>query len=183
MCHPHPLFGGTLQNKVTYRIARGLSRAGYSVLRFNFRGVGRSAGDHDGGVGEVDDLRAAVTWLCERLPGTRLLLAGYSFGAHVASVLFAEDARPEALIAVGPAVRVSSFEHLYRCRKPKHLIVAERDAFGPPGDVKGVFDRLASPKEMEVIAGADHSFVSALPEVERKVEVIGASLFALERRP
>lgn len=178
VCHPHPLFGGTSQNKVTYRIAQGLWKAGYSVLRFNFRGAGRSEGEHDGGVGEVDDLRAAVAWLMGRTPGARLLLAGYSFGAYVASVLFAEDARPEALIAVGPAVRVSPFERLYGCGKPKHLIVAERDEFGPPEDVRPVFDRMAHPKRLDVIARADHSFSTALTEVEGLVHGIGAELLA-----
>ncbi|MFN7974810.1 MAG: alpha/beta family hydrolase [Acidobacteriota bacterium] len=174
VCHPHPLFGGTLQNKVVYRIGRGLSAAGIAVLRFNFRGVGRSSGDHDEGVGEADDLRAAIAFLGDRLPGRGLLLSGYSFGAHVASVVFAEDRRALSFLGVGPAVRVASFGHLASCQKPKTFVVAGQDVFGSPEDFRPVFDRMAAPKEMRVIDGAQHSFDGKLDEVEQIVRDFAA---------
>lgn len=178
VCHPHPLFGGTLQNKVAYRVARGLRTAGIPVLRFNFRGVGRSQGEHDDGVGEADDLRAAMGWLAEHRPGRPLLLAGYSFGAHVASRVFVEDPRALALIAVAPALRVASFDHLGRCQKPKYLVVAERDEFGEWALADRLYRSLAPPKSMHVIRGATHAFGGELPEVERVVGQFGEQFLA-----
>ncbi len=101
LCHPHPLFGGTMHNKVVYRIARALRRRGSVVLRFNFRGVGRSQGEHAEGVGEIEDARAAVAWLCGRYPGLPCSLAGFSFGSRVILELGCELADAARLLAVG----------------------------------------------------------------------------------
>ena len=103
VCHPHPLFGGTLTNKVVHTLARTFNEAGMPSLRFNFRGVGASAGTHDGGPGEVQDTLAAVRYCRERWPQARLWLAGFSFGAAVA-IRAGEWARPAGLVAVAPAV-------------------------------------------------------------------------------
>lgn len=183
VCHPHPLFGGTMHNKMTYRMARGLSRAGFATLRFNFRGVGRSGGDHDEGRGEADDLRAAMSYLASEVPGAPLVLAGYSFGAHVASVVFVEDPRARALIAAGPALRVSSFDHLVACGKPKWILAAERDPFGEAPLVARLVERLAPPATLTVFPDEEHAFARSLEAVERRVEEIGRELLAELARP
>ena len=103
ICHPHPLYGGTMHNKVVHTVARALRGAGAGTLRFNFRGVGTSAGRHDGGVGESDDALAAVSAARERWPGLPVVLAGFSFGAAVA-IAAASRAQPAWLISVAPAV-------------------------------------------------------------------------------
>ena len=90
VCHPHPLYGGTMHNKVVYRMARGLRRAGVVVLRFNFRGVGRSEGEHAHLEGEIEDARAALAWLRERYPDLPYALAGFSFGSRVITRLGCE---------------------------------------------------------------------------------------------
>src|SRR6202795_5150636 len=101
VCHPHPLFGGTMHNKVVYRVARGLRRTGAAVLRFNFRGVGRSQGEHAHGVGEADDARVALDWLRARFPGMPYTLAGFSFGSRVILRLGCSTADASQLIAAG----------------------------------------------------------------------------------
>src|SRR6266498_2196498 len=101
VCHPHPRFGGTMHNKVVYRLARGLRRAGAVVLRFNFRGVGRSQGEYGNVTGEVEDARAALAWLRARYPALPYTLAGFSFGARVITRLGCDDAGAMRLIAAG----------------------------------------------------------------------------------
>jgi alpha/beta superfamily hydrolase len=103
VCHPHPLFGGTMHNKVVHTVARALRAGGATTLRFNFRGVGASAGVHDGGAGETEDALAAVGWARERWPGVPLVLGGFSFGAAIA-IRAAAASRPDWLISVAPAV-------------------------------------------------------------------------------
>jgi len=178
VCHPHPLFGGTLQNKVTYRIARGLTRAGFATLRFNFRGVGRSAGEHDEGRGEADDVRTAMTFMLAEVPGAPLLLAGYSFGAHVASRVAVEDPRALGLLLAGPALRVSSFDHLLACAKPKWLLAAERDPFGEAPLVEQLVARMTPPVELTLFPGEEHAFSGSLPGVERRAEEVGRAFVA-----
>lgn len=178
VCHPHPLFGGTMLNKVVYHLARGLSRAGYATLRFNFRGVGRSAGEHDDGRGEADDVRAAMGYLLDRCPGQRLLLAGYSFGAQVASRVLVEDGRAEALLAIGPAIRVASFAHLLGCEKPKVFLVAENDEFGELAVFEPFYEKLREPRELHSFPAEGHSFAGSLEGLESRVEDVGRRLAA-----
>src|SRR6266540_1897370 len=112
VCHPHPLFGGTMHNKVVHAAAEAIVQAGIPVLRFNFRGAGRSAGRHDGGRGERDDLLAAMDHLWGLYPGRPLLLAGYSFGAYVALAVGFRDPRSAALIGIGLPLDLVSFDFL-----------------------------------------------------------------------
>src|SRR5215470_9551346 len=119
VCHPHPLFGGTLHNKVVYQAAKALDGLGMPVLRFNFRGSGLSEGKHDRGRGELDDVRAALDYLAARFPGTSLLLAGFSFGSWVGLRVGCEDPRVQRLIAIGAPVNNSDFSYLRNCGKPK----------------------------------------------------------------
>ncbi len=135
VCHPHPLFGGTLHNKVVFHAMKALNSFGYPVLRFNFRGAGLSQGEHDHGDGEVEDVRTALDWLDNEfhLP---LIFAGFSFGAAVGLRVACPDARVEAVIGLGlPVVtiddRIYDFEFLRNCTKPKLFVSGDRDQFGP----------------------------------------------------
>src|SRR5262245_4810984 len=114
VCHPHPLYGGTMHNKVVHRIARGMRQAGGVVLRFNFRGVGQSQGEHAHGVGEIDDARAAREWLTARYPQLSTQLAGFSFGARVITRLGCVE-HPARMIAVGFPTRGTDTNYLASC--------------------------------------------------------------------
>lgn len=165
VCHPHPLFGGTMHNKVVYRIARAFQDSGFSVLRFNFRGVGRSAGEHDDGVGEQDDLRAAIKFIEDKYQDTELWLAGFSFGSVVMLRAAACDDRVRAIVAAGVPVSKYDFSKIVRCAKPKLFVQGSLDQFGSIDDLKRVFDSLDEPKQLKIIEGADHFFEARLTEL------------------
>src|SRR5262249_33867390 len=118
VCHPHPLYGGTMHNKVVYRIARGLRQSGIVVLRFNFRGVGASEGEQAHMTGEIEDARTALAWLRERYPDLPFALAGFSFGARVITQLGCPLEGARFLMAVGHSTQRSS-EYLETCPVPK----------------------------------------------------------------
>ena len=173
VCHPHPLFGGTLHNKVVFRAMKALNGFGFPVLRFNFRGAGLSAGSHDQGGGEVEDVRAALGWL-EREFHLRLVFAGFSFGAWVGLRAACPDARVAALISLGTPInvegRASDYGFLRDCAKPKLFVSGARDEFGPPGEVERVVAGAAEPKRLVRIPGADHFFEGHLPAVQGAIE-------------
>ncbi len=152
--HPHPLYGGTLHNKVVYRAAQALTAAGYATLRFNFRGVGRSEGRHDGWRGEVGDFRAALGE-AERRGGLPIVAGGFSFGSAVALKAIAGDNRVAAYIGVGLPVATASGERLPRPRVPALFLVGEKDTFGPPEKLTAFF---AGSGEIVEVPGADHFF-------------------------
>jgi alpha/beta superfamily hydrolase len=164
VCHPHPLGGGTLHNKVVYHAMKAFQSFGLPVLRFNFRGTGLSEGMHDEGHGEQDDVRAALDWLDRqyRLP---ILFAGFSFGAYVGLRACCGDPRVPGLIALGLPVaaegRSYSYDFLHTCSKPKLFISGDHDQYGPREQVEVAVARAGEPKELHWIAGADHFFVSA----------------------
>ncbi|HEY3824271.1 MAG TPA: alpha/beta family hydrolase [Bryobacteraceae bacterium] len=168
VCHPHPLFGGTMHNKVVYRIARGMRRAGAVVLRFNFRGVSRSEGAHDQGVGEVEDARAALDFLRERYPGLPYSMAGFSFGSGVILKLGCSIS-PVRLIAVGFPTRNYQVGYLSACRIPKYFIQSTIDEFGPREDLEAAFSSFAEPKHLRFIEAGDHFFLGALDGLEEAV--------------
>ena len=180
VCHPHPLFGGTLHNKVVFHTMKALHSFGYPVLRFNFRGTGLSEGEHDYGNGEVEDVRAALDWIDAEfhLP---LIFAGFSFGAAVGLRAAYSDDRVRALAAVGTPVapvaaeteqpRVYSFDFLGECRKPKLFVSGARDPFGPPEKLEALVASLAEPKKLVLIAGADHFFAGRLRELREALEL------------
>lgn len=158
VCHPHPLHGGTLHNKVVHRVASTLHALGAAVLRFNFRGVGKSAGQHDEGPGELEDARAALEFIRGRYPHARRWLAGFSFGSWIAARLAAEERDIERLILVAPPVTRSEFDVLRRATVPKLVVQGTADELCPPGDLAAEFPRWAEPKKLVMIEGAGHFF-------------------------
>jgi uncharacterized protein len=185
VCHPHPLFGGTMHNKVVYRIARGLRRAGLVVLRFNFRGVGRSQGEHGNLTGEIEDARITLAWLRERYPGLPSALAGFSFGARAITRLGCEvgqalppanrTAGPLWLLAAGFPTTQGPAEYLETCAVPKVFLMSTRDQFAPRADFERNYARWAEPKRVEWIESADHFFAGALDAFEDAVVRIMSS--------
>jgi hypothetical protein len=174
VCHPHPLYGGTLHNKVVFHAMKALNSFGFPVLRFNFRGTGLSGGEHDQGVGEVDDVRAALDWLHQEfhLP---LVFAGFSFGAAVGLQAAGPDARVKAAIGLGLPVsptdnRTYDFDFLKTCAKPKLFVSGDRDQFATPAQLKTLVSEIPEPKKLVLIAGADHFFEGRLREMRETVE-------------
>ena len=174
VCHPHPLYGGTLHNKVVFHTMKALNSFGYPVLRFNFRGAGLSQGEHDHGNGEVEDVRTALDWLDGEfhLP---LIFAGFSFGAAVGLRVACPDARVVAVIGLGLPVaaiddRVYDFEFLGSCTKPKLLVSGERDQFGPRAKLEEMVHSLPEPKKLVMVEGADHFFEGRLRELRETIE-------------
>lgn len=163
--HPHPLHGGTLHSKVVYRAARALARAGYETLRFNFRGVGRSQGIHDGGRGEVEDFLAAVDE-AERAAGPPVVAGGFSFGAAVALRASAGDSGIVAFLGVGVPLATPSGADLPRPRVPALFVVGSDDTFGPPGQLREFVQGTAQIVE---IRGADHFFEGQLDALDEAV--------------
>ena len=158
VCHPHPAQGGTMHNKVVFRIAQALGELGMPTLRFNYRGVGRSTGSFDEGRGEADDVRTALDALAERFPTLPLCLAGFSFGAWLALPIGCADARVHQLIGVGVPVRLLTTDTLADCTKSKLIIQGERDQYGPLFELRRWFAQLPEPKQLTVIPGAEHFF-------------------------
>jgi uncharacterized protein len=175
VCHPHPQFGGTMHNKVVYRLARGLRKADCAVLRFNYRGVNLSEGEYDDGIGETDDARVALRELESRYPGLPLLAAGFSFGARVALRLASQEASIGRLIAAGFPTRIAERDFAYQVRVPKYFIHSTHDEFGPQPALQEFFLSLPEPKSLEWIEAGDHFFRDALDAFEAAVEKIGVS--------
>jgi len=179
VCHPHPLFGGTLHNKVVFHTMKALNSFGFPVLRFNFRGTGLSQGAHDQGNGEVDDVRAALDWLDAEyhLP---LVFAGFSFGAAVGLRAACADSRVRAVIGVGTPVgpvagdsevsRTYTFEFLQDCMKPKLFVSGARDQFGPRAKLEALVASASEPRKLVMIEGADHFFEGRLRELREAIE-------------
>jgi len=158
VCHPHPLFGGTLHNKVVYNTAKALDGLGLAVLRFNFRGAGLSQGRHDQGRGERDDVQSALDFLGERFPGTPLLLAGFSFGCWVGLRVGCADPRVIRLIGLGAPVNSSDFSYLLECAKAKLFVHGANDEFGAVARVREMVATLPGENNLVVVEGADHFF-------------------------
>jgi uncharacterized protein len=174
VCHPHPLHGGTLHNKVVFHAMKALNSFGFPVLRFNFRGTGLSEGEHANGIGEVEDVRAALDWLEGefRLP---VIFTGFSFGAAAGLCAAYSDDRVDRLIALGlPAVsvenRVYDLEFLRTCTKPKLFVSGSRDSFGPPGKLEALVSTFADPKKLVRIEAGDHFFEGRLREMREAIE-------------
>jgi alpha/beta superfamily hydrolase len=172
VCHPHPLYGGTLHNKVVYNAMKALHGFGFPVLRFNFRGAGLSEGHHDQGEGEVGDVRAALDWLDGEfhLP---IIFCGFSFGAATGLRAACPDARVKALISLGTPAEVD--DRLYRysflqgCTKPKLFVSGDRDQFAPKEKLQEVFAEAAEPKKIVLVEGAEHFFEKKLDRMQAAI--------------
>lgn len=170
--HPHPLFGGTMHNKVVFRAARALESVGFATLRFNFRGVGASTGAHDEGRGELDDARAALDYLLADQPEAReVLVAGFSFGSVVGLRLGCEDARVHRCLAIGAAMRMSNLGFLDECIKPLLFVHGVEDDIAPLAPLEARLARLPANVAWRLarIEGAGHFFDDHLDELMRVI--------------
>lgn len=168
--HPHPQYGGTMHTKAVFQSAKALARIGCAVLRFNFRGVGRSTGTFDAGPGEQDDFRAALGFLHEKYPGAPVWAAGMSFGSWIALSVGADDPRVSTLIGISMPLSRYDFTPVAETSKPKFFIQAERDEICPLKDAREFYARAAEPKELVIIDGADHVFDGKASEVAEAIE-------------
>ena len=186
VCHPHPLYGGTMHNKVVFQVAKTLHELGLAVLRFNFRGAGLSVGKHDEGRGESDDVRAALRFLAGQFPARPVLLAGFSFGAwvglRVGCASQGEGERVAELIGLGLPANDSDFSYLRDCPKPKLFVQGERDPYGAQKKVESLVASLPDSHRQQTrlvfVPGADHFFTGQLAAVDQAVRA-----WLLERHP
>jgi len=170
--HPLPTHGGTMHTKAVYQGTKGLVRAGCAVLRFNFRGVGKSEGSFTGGEGERGDFEAALDYMTRRYPALNLWAAGFSFGAWIALEIGAVDDRVSVLIGIAPPVTREGydFSNTRRSTKPKFFVQGEADDICPIQDMWKFYGALPEPKELVVIDGADHLFDGHTTEVGEALE-------------
>ena len=168
ICHPHPLHGGSLNNKIVHQLARTFSGVGAVSVRFNFRGVGESEGSYDEGRGELEDLFAVVAWADQRWPGLPLWLAGFSFGGFIATQAAAR-LRPPRLVAVAPAVNYLPGEAVELPDTDWLVIQGDADDIVPLSTVRAWSQQLASPPTLTVISGAGHFFHARLNELKQAI--------------
>jgi alpha/beta superfamily hydrolase len=173
VCHPHPLYGGTMHTKAVYHTAKALNGFGFPVLRFNFRGVGRSAGEHAEGHGEVEDVRTALDWLDSEFHRP-IIAAGFSFGAAVNMKASCPDPRVSAIISLGTPISAEGREYQYRflsdCTKPKLFLSGGNDQYGARPDLEHMFSHVADPKRLVFVDKADHFFEGHLPAMRTELE-------------
>lgn len=172
VCHPHPLYGGTMHNKVVYHAMKAFSGFGFPVLRFNFRGAGLSEGEHDKGQGEQSDVRAGLEWLEAeyKLP---VIFCGFSFGAATGMRVVCGDKRVVGLISLGTPIsaegRLYTYHYLQSCSLPKLFVSGGRDQFGPEENVRKVAELASEPRELVIVPEADHFFEGHLPEMQTAI--------------
>ena len=165
LCHPHPLYGGEMHNSVVTALAEAFQQAGMMTLRFNFRGVGQSGGTHGGGEAEVEDVQAAVAYLLGRQAVPTVAVVGYSFGSMVGLRAGASDTRVHTLVGVALPIGMRDASFLLTSQKPVLLISGERDDISPLPALQELIAKLAEPKRLLTIPGADHFFLGQEREV------------------
>ena len=158
VCHPHPLYGGEMHNNIVSALVDAFQAAGIATLRFNFRGVGNSEGEHDEGNAEVDDVKAAVTYLLSRQAVPTVVVAGYSFGSMVGLRAGADDPRVHKLIGVALPIGMRDASFLLNANKPKLLISGDHDNYSPVPVLQDLVAKLSEPKALKIVDGADHFF-------------------------
>ncbi len=169
VCHPHPLFGGSMHNKVVHAAALALSSEGLPVLRFNFRGVGMSEGKHDAGPGETGDVRAVLGHLSGLYPGLPLVVAGYSFGAWVGLRAGCDEPRVAGLIGIGMPVGLYDFSYLGSCGRPMAFIQGDQDRFGPLPFLMALAAALPGGARVLPVTGTGHDFAGRLDRLGQRV--------------
>ncbi|HLK05288.1 MAG TPA: alpha/beta family hydrolase [Candidatus Acidoferrum sp.] len=169
VCHPHPLFGGTLHNKVVYQAAKALDAKQGAVLRFNFRGTGLSEGVHDRGQGEQGDVTAVLDFLAKEFSGLPVVLAGFSFGCWVGLRVGCRDSRVKRLIGIGAPVNSSDFSYLDSCAKPKLFVHGEKDEFGDVNKLREFVATLPGEAKLVVVEGVDHFFKGKVEELGKAI--------------
>jgi len=178
LCHPHPLFGGTLHNKVVYQAAKSLDALDIPVLRFNFRGAGLSAGEHDRGLGEQGDVQTAIDFLAAEFPSVPLLVGGFSFGSWVGLRVGCADRRVQELIGLGIPVNNSDFTYLESCSKSKLIVQGTNDEHGALEKVEPVVAHAGGDTRISFIQGADHFFTGKLNQLDQAI-----TTWLIERHP
>lgn len=173
--HPHPQFGGTMNNKIVYNLHYTFHRLGYSVLRFNFRGVGRSQGEFDEGIGELSDAASALDYLQSLKPDAKItFVAGFSFGAWIGMQLLMRRPEASGFISVAPPANLYDFTFLAPCPSSGLIINGEADRIAPPGDIEKLVERLKAQKGIEIthktIPGANHFFEKGMDQLNAEVE-------------
>ncbi|MEP6903557.1 MAG: alpha/beta fold hydrolase [Actinomycetota bacterium] len=171
VCHPHPMGGGTMHNKVVFRAAAGLVDAGLITLRFNFRGVGLSSGTHDGEA-EKQDVRDAINYLAENYPHQPITLAGFSFGSRMGTEVAVEDERIVRLISIGtPVDKYDDFDYLENLRKPILFVHGDRDEFGSVESLQKLVDKVSANTETQLVIfeNCGHFFDEHLNELRETV--------------
>jgi alpha/beta superfamily hydrolase len=172
VCHPHPLGGGTMHNKVVFRAAAGLIDAGFITLRFNFRGVGASSGVHEEIEGGQEDVRDALQYLDEQYPGQPITLAGFSFGSRTGMEVGMNDDRVVRLITIGtPVDKYGDYEFLTQVRKPILFVHGDRDEFGAIENVRALYEKVAENTDAEIVVfeNCGHFFDEHLNELRETV--------------
>jgi alpha/beta superfamily hydrolase len=187
VCHPHPLYGGTLHNKVVFHAMKALTALGLSTLRFNFRGAGLSHGEHDHGSGEIDDVRTALDWL-DREFHLPIVFAGFSFGAATGLRAACPDTRVPALISLGTPIspiddRSYDYGFLTGCTKPKLFVSGSRDQYASRARLESLVASLPEPKKLVIIEAADHFFEGRLREMRETVEHWARDILHIQPAP
>ncbi len=172
VCHPHPLGGGTMHNKVVFRAAAGLVDAGLATLRFNFRGVGASTGVHNEIEGGMEDVRDALEYLVTEYPGKDLTLAGFSFGSRTGMAVGVGDERVQRLISIGTPVDKYDYDFLIGLRKPILFIHGDQDEFGALEGVNKLVNEVSKTADTELVVFKDcgHFFDEHLDELRSTVK-------------
>ena len=171
LCHPHPLYGGDMENNVVMTMGQGLNSQGVAVLRFNFRGVGASEGAHDGGKGEQEDVLAALEALrgSDGIDQGRIGLAGYSFGASMTLAAGPRDPGVEALAVVAPPAPGLRSPDLLAYPKPKLILAGDLDSVIPIEQLRPLMERMVQPVELEVLQGGDHFLLGYESAIAQRV--------------
>ena len=185
VAHPHPLFGGTMHNKVVFHAMKALNAFGFPVLRFNFRGVGTSTGEHDYGRGEIDDVRTAVEWM-KREYDLPLIFAGFSFGAATGLRAVCGDRGVAGIAALGLPLnadgRTYDYSLLTKCTQPKLFLSGDHDEFADPSALRRTVDSAAEPKRFVLVPNADHFFTGRLDETRAALENWVEDVFVATRQ-
>ena len=165
-CHPHPIQGGTMHTKAVYRAAQALNQVGLRALRFNFRGVGCSTGTYDDGIGEQEDVRAALDWLELAARDLPLVVGGLSFGSMVGLSVGIDDPRVVAMVAIGVPIDNYDYSYLTGTTKPVLVVQGERDEFGSGQEVKKLLESYGPHVTVRVIPGSGHLFQGYFQELQ-----------------